>query len=49
MCETKKCINKAFLLDEELLKNVEKIIATLPIKSRTGRPPIIIFPFLILI
>ncbi len=44
MCETKNCIeiciNKAFLLDEELLKDAQEIVANLPIKATTGRPPI---------
>jgi putative transposase len=47
MCETKncfeKCINKAFLLDEQLLKDAQEIVANLPIKATTGRPPIDFF------
>jgi putative transposase len=42
MCHTKNCyqvcINKKFLIDPKLLKNIEKIIAKIEIKSRKGRP-----------
>lgn len=44
MCKTencfKICINKEFLLDEQMLSDAEKIISELEIKARTGRPRI---------
>lgn len=44
MCKTKNCyencINKAFLLDDKLLKDAEEIVSNLTDKATTGRPPI---------
>lgn len=36
----KTCTNKAFLLDDELLKHAQEIVMKLHIKSSVGRPPI---------
>ena len=36
----KTCIDKAFLIDSELLKHVQEIVEKLHIKSSVGRPPI---------
>lgn len=44
MCKTnncyKTCINKNYLLKEELLKHAEEIVSQLQIKSSVGRPGI---------
>jgi putative transposase len=44
MCEAKNCfktcINKEFLLNEQMLNDAQEIVANLPIKAMTGRPPI---------
>jgi len=36
----KTCINKAFLIDDELLKHAQEIVVKLRIKSSIGRPPV---------
>ena len=36
----KTCINKAFLIDDELLKHSQEIVVKLHIKSSVGRPPV---------
>lgn len=42
MCKVKncykKCINKAFLLNDKLLKHAQEIVINLKIKARVGRP-----------
>lgn len=44
MCHTKncyeECINKSFLIPENLWKDIEKIIAEISLKAVTGRPPL---------
>lgn len=45
MCRTENCyetcINASFLISHSLWRDIEKILSNLPLKSKTGRPPLL--------